>query len=165
MHRDLVHAQDSCARTRFLCMRRISLHAQDLCACTGISCIHEILAHAQKSCACVRFLCMQRILVHAQDSCACAGILCMPFKENRRFVYWFSRGILWYRFLGDFGPKSPGKAQNDVIMGGSYSQTPYGDFWTDCRKQKFDEKRLKSWKRPAVGKPFCLFPGKLYKYK
>ena len=40
-------------------------------------------------------------------------------------------GILLYMFLAYCGPKWSGKAQNKVIMNGNYSQTPYGDFWTD----------------------------------
>ena len=38
--------------------------------------------------------------------------------------------ILSHRFLGDFGPKWSGKVPNGVIMGGDYSQRPYGGFWT-----------------------------------
>ena len=56
----VVHAQESCACIRFLCML----------------CMHEILVHAQNSCACTRILCMHKTLVHALDSCACTRILC-----------------------------------------------------------------------------------------
>ena len=31
----------------------------------------------------------------------------------------------------DAAPKLSGKAPNEVIMGDKYSQTPYGDFWTN----------------------------------
>ena len=43
-------------------------------------------------------------------------------------------GFMFFFVFGrfsDFGPKLSGKAPNAVIMGGHYSQTPRGDFWTD----------------------------------
>ena len=68
-------------------------------------------------------------------------------------------GILLYRFLSGFGPKWSGKVPNNVnvIMGGSYSQTPYGDFWTDSGKHFVHAKRHKSWKRPGADKPFFFW--------
>ena len=36
MHKILVHAQDSCACTRVLCMHKSVVHAQESCACTRI---------------------------------------------------------------------------------------------------------------------------------
>ena len=41
-----------------------------------------------------------------------------------------------------------------IIIGGNYSQAPYGDFWTDSGNNFFDEKRPKSLKRPGSPKPF-----------
>ena len=40
-------------------------------------------------------------------------------------------GLYIYIFSVEFGPKLLGKGPNGVIMGDKYSQTPYGDFWTD----------------------------------
>ena len=47
-------------------------------------------------------------------------------------------------------------------MSGDYSQTPYGDFWTDSGKTFFDETRQNSWKRPQAGK-LILFGGNYIK--
>ena len=52
-------------------MHRILVHAHDSCACTRLLCMHKTPVHAQDS----RFLCMRKILVHAEDSCACTRIL------------------------------------------------------------------------------------------
>ena len=74
-----MHAQDSCACTRFLCMHKIPVHAQDSCACTRFLCMHKILMHAQDSRACT------------QDSCARTRILsmhkcCLNYSVNRILV-------------------------------------------------------------------------------
>ena len=41
----LVHAQDSCARTRVLCVHKSLVHAQDSCTCTTFLCMHNTLVH------------------------------------------------------------------------------------------------------------------------
>ncbi len=46
------------------------VHAQDSCACIRVLCMHKSPVHEQESCACTRFLCMPKSLVHAQESCA-----------------------------------------------------------------------------------------------
>ena len=46
MHKNLVHAQESCACARILCMHKILVHAEESCACTWILCMHKILVHA-----------------------------------------------------------------------------------------------------------------------
>ena len=43
MHKNPVHAQESFACTRFLCMHNNLVHAQDSFACTGILCMHRHL--------------------------------------------------------------------------------------------------------------------------
>ena len=50
-----------------------------------------------------------------------------PFITNKIEDIRLMIGII----ILDFGPQWSGKALNVVIMGGNYSQTPYGDFWTD----------------------------------
>ena len=54
-------------------------------------------------------------------------------------------------FLDDFGPKWSGKAPNGIIMGGKYSQTTYGDFWTDSGTNFF-----RTWRRTGAEQTFCL---------
>ena len=62
-------------------MHNILVHAQDSCACTKILCMHKNLVHAQESCACTRVLCMHKLLVHAQDFCVCTRFLSVGFYE------------------------------------------------------------------------------------
>ena len=59
----LVHAQDSCACTRFLCMHNTLLHAQHSCACTGGA---KAQGRDPKTSTCTIILCMHKNLVHAQ---------------------------------------------------------------------------------------------------
>ena len=92
--RHIVHAQDSCACTRFLCLHNILVHAQQSCACTGgardqgwdptkkrrgsgpgrrFFWVPALVPGS--SSACTRVLCMHKSVVHAQESCACTRIL------------------------------------------------------------------------------------------
>ena len=98
MHNILVHAQGSCACTRFLCMRKSLVHAQGSWVCTRFWCstsflrMHKILVHGQdsraftSSCACTKVLCMHRRVVHALGCCACTRILCMHKIESDRLL-------------------------------------------------------------------------------
>ena len=70
---DLVHAQESCACARILCMHKNLVHAEDLVHA------HKILVHAQR---CTRFLCTHKNLVHAQESCACIRYCIMRCVDN-----------------------------------------------------------------------------------
>ena len=104
MHKNLVHAQDSCACTRFSCTHKILVHAQDSCACKRILCMHKNLVLAQESWACTEFLGMHRALVHsgactevlsvhknlvhAQESCARTRFLCMQFLSLFGLICW-----------------------------------------------------------------------------
>ena len=93
--RYILHAHDSCACTRFLCMPNTLVHAQHSCACTGEArdqgrdpkqssrglgpgqlffCWVPALVPGPSS-ACTRVLCMRKSVVHAQESCACTRIL------------------------------------------------------------------------------------------
>ena len=48
--------------------------------------------------------------------------------------------------FSDSGLKWSRTGLTKVIMGDEYSQTPYGDFWTDSETNYlFDKKRLKSF--------------------
>ena len=69
-------------------------------------------------------------------------------------------GILLCRFLSDLGPKWSGKALNEVIMGGNYSQTLYGDFWTDSGTNLFFEKPTKITRTPRSGQTIFSKIGK-----
>ena len=80
----VVHAQESCACTRFLCMHKILVRAQESCACARLLCMHKIVVHAEESCACTRIPCMHKNLVHAHDVCACTGFLSIGFRESNR---------------------------------------------------------------------------------
>ena len=96
MHKILVHAQDSCACTRLLCMhwarepkgqgpsqgpgtRPATQKSSGPGPGTGpaaflgprpgpwpLQCMHKSVVHAQECCACTRILCMHENLVHAQ---------------------------------------------------------------------------------------------------
>ena len=103
----IVHAQDSCACARFLCMHKILVHAQHSCACTTPLCLHwarEPRGQAPSQGPGTRpatqkgsgpgpgtgpaallgprpgpwpLQCMHKSVVHAQECCACTRILCM----------------------------------------------------------------------------------------
>ena len=70
------------------------MHAQDSCACTRILCMHKNLVHAQECCACIRIRCMNKNLVHAQESCACTTTICKQwcFCQNTFFHEWAPYG-------------------------------------------------------------------------
>ena len=46
--KNLVHAHDSCACARMLCMHKNHVHEQESCAYTEILCMHKILVYAQQ---------------------------------------------------------------------------------------------------------------------
>ena len=77
----ILHAQDSCACTRFLCMHN-TVHAQEpgLGPKKGAGPVPGpgpalFLGPRPGPCACTRVLCMHKSVVHAQESCACTRIL------------------------------------------------------------------------------------------
>ena len=89
MHKVLVHAQDSCACTRFLCMHNTLVHAQHSCACTGND---QGLGRSQALDPRPFWVpglvpgpwlvpwplgSLAQCVVHAQECCACTRILCM----------------------------------------------------------------------------------------
>ena len=69
--------------------------------------------------------------------------VCIPIGSPSRRIgdfYIVSYRDFTIQVLRDFGPKWSGKVPNGVIMGGNYSQTPYGDFWTDSGTIVFEKK-------------------------
>ena len=94
-------------------------------------------------------------------SCMHPGIS-YPVRANPSLR--FDRGLLFYfgfnffnyfvRQLSDLGPNWSGKDPDELIMDDKYSQTPYGDFWTDSRTIAFCEKQPKPLKRPQAQNRF-----------
>ena len=53
-----------------------------------------------------------------------------------------AKTILLHCFSANFNPKWSGKAPNEVIMGGNYSQSSYDDFWADSGTNFFVQHKL-----------------------
>ena len=77
-----------------------------------------------------------------------------PMGFNRGISIGFS--IIIFGHFSDFALKSSWKAPNGVITGDKYSQTPYGDFWTNSGRFSFSEKRSRNMKHPEATIPNFL---------
>ena len=75
-----VLAQECCACTRVLCMHKNLVHAQESCAFLTMLSILVLVRLGTPFVDTRDFLCMHKILVHARHSCACTTLLCMHWR-------------------------------------------------------------------------------------